>query len=63
MLVSNPLISTSSANTSPNQPQQLDGQQFELNASPNGIQASLADQQAAASVISSVGQVRKLSII
>jgi hypothetical protein len=55
MLISNPLVSTSTSNTSPNG-QQLDGQQFDLNTSPNGIQTSLSEQQAAASVISSVGQ-------
>lgn len=51
MLISNPLVSTSTSNTSPN------GQPFELGTSPNGTQTSLAEQQqAAASVISSVGQ-------
>lgn len=61
MLISNPLVSTSAANGSPNGVQQLDGQQFELTTSPNGTaQTSLADQQtvASASVISSVGQVK-----
>jgi hypothetical protein len=58
MLISNPLVSTSASNGSANE--QLDGQQFELNTSPNGTtQTSLTDQQqqAAASVISSVGHV------
>lgn len=69
MLISNPLVSTSNSNTnaSPNQngiPQQLDGRQFEINSSPNGIQNSLSDQQqVATSVISSVGQVIEFNVV